>query len=177
MVDSNYKFLDAFVGYPGRCHDAAVWRNSPLKKAIDSGRVKFPVEYHLLGDSAYPLEMNLMIPYKDNGFLTLQQKNYNTILSSTRVFVEQTFGILKKKFRILNYIEMHQLQLIKSIIMACIILHNIIMDNEELNPDDSDGTENDNDQFETDDYDTSNLSSTNNEARRKRERIATLLSA
>ncbi|XP_039953244.1 putative nuclease HARBI1 [Bactrocera tryoni] len=27
-------FTDAFVGYPGRCHDALVWQNSPLKRAI-----------------------------------------------------------------------------------------------------------------------------------------------
>lgn len=84
----------------------------------------------MLGDSAYPLEINLMVPFKDNGFLSAEQKKFNSILSSTRVFVEQAFGILKKKFRILNYIEIQNLRFAKIIIMVCVILHNIIIENE-----------------------------------------------
>lgn len=127
------KFTDVFVGYPGRCHDANIWKNSPLRKAIVNNLLRFPLECHLLGDAAYPLESCLMVPYKDNGFLTSEQIRFNNILSSTRVFVEQAFGILKKKFRILNYLEMTNFKLIKYVIMSCFILHNIILKNEGSN--------------------------------------------
>jgi len=33
-----------------------------------------------------------MVPYKDNGHLTQNQNNFNKILSSSRVVVEQAFG-------------------------------------------------------------------------------------
>ncbi|XP_061400878.1 putative nuclease HARBI1 [Musca vetustissima] len=130
IVDSNMRFIDVFAGYPGRCHDASVWNNSPIRKAIINNEIRILPECHLLGDGAYPLETFLMTPYKDNGYLTREQKRFNYVLSSTRVFVEQAFGILKKKFRILNYIEIQNVALAKQIIMACCVLHNIIIENE-----------------------------------------------
>jgi len=44
-----------------------------------------------------------MVPYKDNGHLTQNQKNFNKILSSSRVVVEQAFGKLIGRFRKLKY--------------------------------------------------------------------------
>ncbi|XP_050322656.1 putative nuclease HARBI1 [Bactrocera neohumeralis] len=96
VADSNMRYLDVFIGYLGRCHDAAVWSASPLKREIVNGLISFPPECHLLGDAAYPLETYLMVPFKDNGFLSEAQTTYNNILSSTRVCVEQAFGVLKK---------------------------------------------------------------------------------
>ncbi|XP_054730013.1 uncharacterized protein LOC129238838 [Anastrepha obliqua] len=130
VVDSELRFIDVFAGYPGRCHDASVWQSSPLRQAIINGDIPFPPECHLLGDAAYPLERFLMVPYKDTGFLSEGQQRFNTILSSTRVCVEQAFGILKKKFRILNFIEIRNIKLVKNIIISCMILHNIIINNE-----------------------------------------------
>lgn len=36
-----------------------------------------PEEFHLLGDSAYPLDVFIMTPYRDNGHLTARQKKFN----------------------------------------------------------------------------------------------------
>ncbi|XP_039968001.1 putative nuclease HARBI1 [Bactrocera tryoni] len=60
VADNNMRFLDVFIGYPGRCHDATVWSASPLKRAIVNGLISFPPECYLLGDVAYPLETYLM---------------------------------------------------------------------------------------------------------------------
>ncbi|XP_050337927.1 uncharacterized protein LOC126764177 [Bactrocera neohumeralis] len=135
IADSKMRFTDVFAGYPGRCHDASIWRNSPIRQAIINKTLKISPQYHLLGDGAYPLETFLMVPYKDNGYLTQEQKRFNYVLSSTRVIIEQAFGILKKKFRILNYLEIQNLILAKHIIMACMVLHNFIIDNEDCNID------------------------------------------
>lgn len=64
-----------------------------------------PENYHLLGDSAYPLSINLMTPFKDNGHLTRDQITYNYKLSSTRSIVERSFGLLKGRFRRLKYLD------------------------------------------------------------------------
>lgn len=172
------RFIDVFVGYPGRCHDASVWRSSPIRKAIVTKKIKIPPECHLLGDGAYPLEMFLMTPYKDNGYLTQEQKKFNYVLSSTRVFIEQAFGILKKKFRILNYIELQNIALAKQIIMACLVLHNIIIDNEKTNVDDNpimDETIGESSNVDSEEYGSTD--SQKDEAKRKRERLTMLISA
>uniref|UniRef100_A0A0K8VVK0 DDE Tnp4 domain-containing protein n=2 Tax=Bactrocera latifrons TaxID=174628 RepID=A0A0K8VVK0_BACLA len=141
------KFTEVFIGCPGRCYDAAVWQNSPFKRSIANRVIVIPNNYHPLGDGAYPLEMNLMVPYRNNGFLTTQQSKFNAVLSSTRVFVEQAFGILKKKFRILKFIEVQRPQLPKIIIK---LFHNIIIMNEgtdsEIDEDLQDDNENNNTQ-------------------------------
>lgn len=64
----------------------------------DPGSI-LPPSCHILGDSAYPLTEGLMVPYKDNGHLTVAQKNYNHKLSSTRVLIKQAFGKLICRFR------------------------------------------------------------------------------
>ncbi|XP_039969510.1 putative nuclease HARBI1 [Bactrocera tryoni] len=80
IVDSHLKFIDVFIGCPGRCHDAAIWEMSPIRKSIVKGELKICSGYHLLGDSAYPLETFLMVPYRDNGFLSPKEVQYNKIL-------------------------------------------------------------------------------------------------
>lgn len=130
IVDSRMRFIDVFIGCPGACHDSTVWQMSFIRKAIINKEINISSNCHLLGDGGYPLETFLMVPYRDNGFLTPMQSKFNTILSSTRVVVEQAFGILKKKFRILKYIEVQRAHMPKLITMACMILHNIIIDNE-----------------------------------------------
>lgn len=130
VVDSKLRFLDIFVGYPGRCHHSTVWQSSPLRRAITNGLIMFPDECHLLGDITYPLEKFLMVPYRDNGSLTSAQNRYNMILRSTREFIEQAFGILKNKFKILSFLEVCSVELAKQIIMSCFVLYNFILDHE-----------------------------------------------
>lgn len=71
-----------------------------------------------------------MVPCRDNGFLTRQRSKFDTILSPNRVFVEQAFGILKQKFRILKFIIVQLAHIPKIILLACMILHNLIIINE-----------------------------------------------
>ncbi|XP_039966819.1 protein ALP1-like isoform X1 [Bactrocera tryoni] len=176
IVDGNFKFMDVFIGCPGRCHDAAIWEMSPIRKSIVKGELKICSGCHLLGDSTYPLESFLMVPYKDNGSLTPKQIKYNKILCSTRAHVEQAFGILKKKFRILKYIDVHQAHLPKTFTLACIILHNIIIENEgheacvisEEEGDEAFNSENSFSQLPT-------ASQQREEAKNKRDAIVTLL--
>jgi len=59
----------------------------------------FPDNYFLVGDSAHSCLQQLIVPYKDNGQLTRNQRKFNQKLNSCRVVVENTFGCLKQRFR------------------------------------------------------------------------------
>lgn len=121
--------MDVYIGYPGSCHDAKVWNNNPIYKSIISGKIKLAENDVILADSAYPISKFLLTPYRDNGHLTREQKKFNFCLSSTRVIVEQPFGILKNKFRILDRLDTESLENVSQIVLACTILHNFIINN------------------------------------------------
>ncbi|XP_055843657.1 putative nuclease HARBI1 [Episyrphus balteatus] len=126
ICDSNLVFRDVFFGWPGSSHDAHVWSNSPIGRALNSRDLKLPNDMHILGDSAYPLNTYLITPFRDNGFLSERERKFNYIHSSTRVAIEQAFGILKSKFRCLHHLKLLKLSNAKYIVMSCIILHNFI---------------------------------------------------
>jgi len=78
---------------------------------------------HIIGDSAYPLSLQLMKPYRDNGHLTVRQRHFHRKLNSARVVIEHAFGILKSKFRRLRCLHMKKVKNISSAVTACCILH------------------------------------------------------
>lgn len=77
VTDSECKFLDVSVGYPGSVHDARIFRRSELYRRIIAGDImegkvlinNVNVWPYLVGDTAYPLRPYLMIAYH-SGYLT-----------------------------------------------------------------------------------------------------------
>jgi len=133
VCDSAKRFTYCFAGYPGSVHDQRVFSNSALGIMLDACPSKYIPSnfYHIIGDSAFQLHQNLLVPYKDTGNLTPTEINYNTKLSQTRRVIENTFGLLKGRFRRLKKLEC-ALSRVSSNIMACCILHNLtIMDDRE----------------------------------------------
>lgn len=126
-------FTDISAGYPGSMHDARVIRNSGIfsKATSDQSCIFHNGQYHLVGDSAYPLLPWLMVPHKDFGALTNCEKRYNKKLSKTRVVIENTFGLLKGRFRRLHMLDCN-IDFAPYIVTACCVLHNICMSNGDL---------------------------------------------
>lgn len=106
-------------------HDARVFRLSEIYRHITE--LQFLPYMYLFGDSAYPLMLNLMKPFQDNGHLTPQQIIYNTKLSSIRSIIERTFALLKCKFRRLKFLDVETVNTGNKIILASCILHNLIL--------------------------------------------------
>lgn len=123
ICQKDLRFVDVLVGWPGSVHDAGVFRNSEVSIKIN----EMPDDLHILGDSAYPLEVNLMTPFRDNGQLTEEEKRFNILHCSARCCVERTFGLLKGKFRRLKYLDMSLEEDIPRVISACVFLHNYII--------------------------------------------------
>jgi len=132
ICDAECRFIDVFIGFPGSAHDARVWKNSPVYTRLQtSSHELLPSNAHIIGDSAYPCEIFLMCPYRDNGHLTKRQKHFNMVLSSTRVVIEQTFGLLKGRFRRLKYLDMLDIKLAAEVVAAACVLHNLCINNKD----------------------------------------------
>ena len=109
-VDHAGRFMDVYVGWTGRVHDARVFSNSTLYHKGQSNSL-FPsvresiggrnVPLVVLGDPAYPLLTWLMKAFPNNGQLSQQQKHFNYSLSRARVVVEHCYGRLKGRWRCL----------------------------------------------------------------------------
>ena len=128
FVDSYYRFLDVDVGYPGRAGDNTVLTRSTLMAAITSDPDKWLGKGGvILGDSgASDHDKVFLNPYHCP---TEPEKCwFNFCHSSTRFFVEQTFGIWKSRFRFL----MHSMpgcshKLFSLLIYASAVLHNYLI--------------------------------------------------
>ena len=59
VADSDCRFLDIFVGWPGKSHDARTFTESPIFVRLEAGKPLTP-QYALLGDSAYTLKNDLI---------------------------------------------------------------------------------------------------------------------
>lgn len=144
LCDANCFFLNVDVRWPGSVHDARVFKTSdlyPLCAEVCAGG-----EYHLIGDSAYPLKSYLLRPYRRSHRLNLQQKLFNRVHSKSRQVIERAFGFLKTKFRRLFCLDRLNVEDIGPTIIACCILHNICLASEDYARELIFGSDNDNDE-------------------------------
>ena len=107
-----------------------MWHQSPLYKDLPQlchiDGLRIDKTFHIIGDSAYPLSNNLMIPYKyrKKKSLTQQQKTFNTNLASKRSVIERAFGLLGIRFPRLTHITSRTNEKRIKIVVAACILHN-----------------------------------------------------
>lgn len=77
-----------------RCHDWRIFRRSSLNfpEGANISRYFASEDYHILGDSAYELKSYLMIPFKDYGNMSENQRRFNRRLARCRSDIERCFG-------------------------------------------------------------------------------------
>ena len=56
------EIYDIVAGWPGSAHDAVIWTTSDISSRMSDGMLSR--NFHLLGDSAYPLSSYLLTPFK-----------------------------------------------------------------------------------------------------------------
>lgn len=130
ICNSKRKFIDVFTGVPGKVHDARVFKLSDIKQKLPEICGK---KYHILGDSAYSIREWLLVPFKGYENLGEMEKRYNKKHCQTRVRIENTFGLLKARFRqLLLQIDMHTVEKITKLIVCYCVLHNLCIDNNDI---------------------------------------------
>lgn len=121
----------------GSISDGGVWSNSTFADALDHGETKLPPLKMLPGshikfphvfvaDEAFPLKSYLMRPYPRNA-LQDKQRVFNYRLSRARRVIENTFGILVSRWRILRRCICQSPHNAEVMFQALVCLHNFIM--------------------------------------------------
>ena len=111
ITDASYCFTIVDVGAPGRESDSGILANSKFGSSLLNGELPLPGDVILtgtniksphvfLGYCAFPLKPNLMKLFPQNK-LNIERKVYNYRLSRARRIVENSFGILVARWRIL----------------------------------------------------------------------------
>ena len=139
VVDALYNFILIDVGYYGRNSDGGVLANSQFGKAISEGRLKIPAGKSLpfsqcgtsipcviIGDEGFPLKNYLMRPYSGRG-LPEKKRIFNYRLSRARRCVENAFGILAHRWRLLRRPIQALPKNAEIYVKACCVLHNFLM--------------------------------------------------
>lgn len=113
------EIYDIVARWYGSAHDARIFRESNVHMRFEAGELNGL----LLGDSGYPCLPHLMVPFRVPN--SVPQRSFNVSLKKTRVKVECTIGVLKRRFPCLQYGLRQKKETCLSIIVACAVLHNM----------------------------------------------------
>lgn len=118
ICDADMKIMNVVSRWPGSTHDARIWDNSVVAARFEAGIY----DGLLVGDSGYALSPCLMTPVLLP--TTQGERRYNRAHILTRNIVERTFGVLKKRFQILEKGMRFNPAKCGNIIVASSVLHN-----------------------------------------------------
>lgn len=119
VCDSNCKYWNAVISWPGSVHDARIFANSELSHQLENREI----DGILLDDAGYALKPYPLTPYRNPA--TPVQRNFNATHSRTRVCVERSFCILKRRFACLYRGLQIPLERVPVVVLVCIKLHNM----------------------------------------------------
>lgn len=145
LVDADYNFLYVDVGAEGRMSDGGLWKECDLHKSIKDGSLNVPRNkpwpmaegrgshpHTIVADDAFAMTTYLLKPYCSRN-LTHTQRIFNYRLSRARRVVENTFGIMSCRFRLLHTCIHRKPEKVVTIVMAIVALHNYLRRNSQGN--------------------------------------------
>uniref|UniRef100_A0A803MTN5 DDE Tnp4 domain-containing protein n=1 Tax=Chenopodium quinoa TaxID=63459 RepID=A0A803MTN5_CHEQI len=128
-VDFDLKFTYGLASWEGSAHDSRV-----LGDALRKG-FKVPEGKYYLADAGYGDRKGFMPPfrrvryhlkeYTDNPPEN-EQELFNLRHSSLRMCIERAFGVLKKRFRILDAEPFWSYETQVDVVLACCVIHNYL---------------------------------------------------
>lgn len=135
IADAEYKLLYVDVGRNGKCNDGGVFNRCTFAQAMDTDQLglpslkplpgrTLPMPYVLVADDAFALRTNVLKPYSQRG-LQMVQRVFN--YRRARRFIENVFGIMSARFRVLRKPIHLDAEKSKKVVLACCVLHNYLM--------------------------------------------------
>lgn len=82
--------------------------------------------YVFVADNAFPLHPNIIKPFPGDHPQGSMQRNFNRKLSSVRIVVENAFGVMSARFRVLRKPIALQPSEASRVVMTCVLLHNFL---------------------------------------------------
>lgn len=109
IVNADYQFIMCDFGTNGRISDGGVLQNtifyekfqnrdlkiSDMETVKDTSR-KLP--HVFVADNAFPLQINIMKPFKQVDLVSVEKKIFNYRISRARRIVDNVFGIIAARF-------------------------------------------------------------------------------
>ncbi|CAH2085196.1 unnamed protein product [Euphydryas editha] len=134
IANSNYEFIYFSYGINGRVSDGGVFQYSDIYRKLHEKTLKLPnpsevngcvLPYVFIGDEAFSLTPEFMKPFRQN-LLNVERRVYNYRLSRARRIIENVFGILVNRFKVLESKIIVDIENNKPIVLACCALHNYL---------------------------------------------------
>ncbi|XP_021625427.1 protein ALP1-like [Manihot esculenta] len=140
VVDTDMRFHDVIVGYPGSLSDALVLQNSSFFKLSEEGKrlngkkIKLmegtELGEYIIGDQGFPLLPWLLTPFQNAH--PDHQVEFNKRHAATRAVAEIALARLKEMWRIIHGVMwLPDKNRLPRIIFVCCLLHNIVIDMED----------------------------------------------
>lgn len=138
LVDAHARFLYVDVGANGRQSDAGVYANSNLCNALMQNSLNIPTRdclpgtttyapYLVVSDDAFPMTTYMLKPYPERLYDDVQSRIFNYRLSRARRIVENAFGILVNRWRVLRGRMTLVPATVEKVVLATCALHNYIL--------------------------------------------------
>ncbi|XP_036336243.1 protein ALP1-like [Rhagoletis pomonella] len=136
--DAKYTFTSASIGSYGGQSDGGIFQQTDFGRALLSNSLPLPPStplcrettevfpHFFVGDAAFPLKENLMRPYPGSQ-LPRYKTVFNYRLSRARRVIENSFGILTARWRVLRKVIDCSPENCEKIVLACLVLHNFVM--------------------------------------------------
>lgn len=134
--DTNYIFTAVDIGAYGSQSDGGIFAESSFGRHLLNGDLNLPApsilpnssilcNHYMVGDNAFPLKSQLMRPYPGR-MLSEVKEHFNYRLSRARRVIENAFGILTARWRILKTTLAMKPEYVDKIVKATVVLHNFI---------------------------------------------------
>jgi DDE superfamily endonuclease len=137
LVDANYCFRYVDVGANGRQSDAGIFGRSSISTALKENSLNIPgcqvmpgsntlMPLVVVGDDAFPLQTNLIKPYPNRLYDDKESRIFNYRLSRARRVVENAFGILAHRWRVLLSRMLLCPEKAEKVVLVACCLHNFL---------------------------------------------------
>jgi hypothetical protein len=125
--DSQCRFTWFSVRSPGGTGDSRAFYGSGLKGHLEL-IPRGPRGFYIVADSAYTLTTNLLTPFSGGEKKRRDNDVFNFHLSQLRIKIEQSFGLMVNKWRVLKKPIELRLERVPHLVECCMRLHNFCVD-------------------------------------------------
>lgn len=137
ICDGDYKFIYVDAGTNGRVADGGIFNKSSFTTAMNNGSLHLPaptplpgrgqdVPYVIVADDAFAIKPEILKPFSGKAH-SITQRVFNYRLSRARRCIENSFGVLSGRFRVLRSSIAVDAAKTRKIVLATCALHNFLI--------------------------------------------------